>query len=155
MLKNKFVLLRAVLLVTPLIFLASVSFEILFLRELFFNQIVWILSFLGFNFKVQGFRIVTGDFSSTITFACTGWKQLYIFVALIFLPLNIEFSQRLKGLLFLVPLYLYNVFRIIISLYIGFISHSLFLPVHYFLWNFLFLCLVFIFWFYWYQKHSK
>jgi exosortase/archaeosortase family protein len=152
--KEKLVL-RAALLITPLIFLSFFHFEIQIFQQIFFSQITYLLNLFNIRFQTQGYQIITSNFSSIITFDCTGWKQFYIFCALIFLPLEIKLSSRLKGLLFLIPLYFYNLFRVIISIYVGSISYLWFKPLHYFLWNFLFLALVFVFWFWWYQRNMK
>ncbi len=152
--KGKLIL-RAILLITPLIFLSFFHFEIQIFQQIFFSQLTWLLNLFGIEFQTQGYQIVTKTFSSIITFDCTGWKQFYIFCALVFLPLGIKLSSRLKALLFLIPLYFYNLFRIIISIYVGSISYSWFKLLHYFLWNFLFLALIFVFWFWWYQQNMK
>ena len=148
-------ILRAILLIIPLIFLSSFHFELQVFHQVFFSHVIWFLALFGIKSQVQGYQIITKNFSSIITFDCTGWKQFYIFCTLIFLPLRIKLSSRLKGLLFLIPLYFYNIFRVIITIYISSISYSWFKPVHYFLWNFLFLALIFIFWFFWYQHMKK
>ncbi len=152
--KEKLIL-RAILLITPLFFLSFFHFEIQIFQQIFFSQVTWLLNLFGIEFQTQGYQIITKNFSSIITFDCTGWKQFYIFCALVFLPLGIKLSSRLKSLLFLIPLYFYNLFRVIITIYVGSISYSWFKPLHYFLWNFLFLALIFVFWFFWYQQNMK
>lgn len=152
--KEKLIL-RAILLIILFIFLSFFHFELQFFQEVFFSQVIYLLNLFNIKFHTFGFQIMTKNFSSIITFSCTGWKQFYIFCALIFLPLGIKLSYRLKGLLLLIPLYFYNLFRVVISIYVGSLSYSWFKPLHYFLWNFLFLGLVFVFWFWWYQRNMK
>ncbi len=144
-------ILKAVLLLTPLIFLSFIHFQVSFFHQTFFHQVIYFLNLFGIEFQAQGYQIATSNFSSIITFDCTGWKQFYIFCALIFLPLGIKLSNRLKGLLFLIPLYFYNLFRVALTIYLmTFLSYSSFRLIHYFLWDFLFLALIFVFWFWWY-----
>lgn len=149
---KKKLILRAIFLITPLIFLSFFHLEIQLFHEVFFLQVAYLLNLLGIKFHTFGFHILIKNFSSIITFDCTGWKQFYIFCILIFLPVGIKLSDRLKGLLFLIPLYFYNLFRVVITIYVGSISYFWFRFVHYFLWNFLFLVLIFVFWFWWYQR---
>jgi len=153
--KNGLLIVRAITLIIPLIFLSFVSFQIPFFQQVFLNHVLLFLNLFGIEFQVHGYQIITKNFSSIITFDCTGWKQFYIFCALIFLPPGIKLSRRLKGFLFLIPLYFYNLIRVVVTIYVSSISYSLFKPVHYFLWNFLFLSLIFVFWFWWYTKNKK
>ncbi|MCK4428733.1 MAG: exosortase/archaeosortase family protein [Candidatus Aenigmarchaeota archaeon] len=98
---------------------------------------------------------MTSNFSSTIVFDCIGWKQFYIFCAMIFLPIGIDLSYRLKGLLILIPLYIYNLFRVVATISLmEFLSYSYFELIHYLLWDFLFLVLIFLPWYWWHLSYN-
>jgi len=155
-LKVQFILiLRIFLLIIPFVILSILQIRISILHNIFLEQVLFFLNLFGINFKAYGYLILTENFAFTLIFDCTGWKQFYIFTALIFLPLKIKLSNRLKGLLFLIPLYIYNLFRSIISIYIGNISYFWFKIIHYLLWDLLFLVLIFIFWYWWYRCYRR
>jgi exosortase/archaeosortase family protein len=152
--KEAIVLLRGLALATPLIVLSHAGFEFKPLQELLFLQITFLLNLIGLKFQTFGYMIITQNLSSIISFDCTAWRQLYIYFALVMLPIGIEWRQRLKGLLLLIPLYFYNTLRAVASIWAGSISYELFKPVHYFLWEFVFLSLIFLFWYHWYN-HAR
>lgn len=156
MIEKKYQLaLRFLILIFPLFVLYYTSFKIPFLQQALISQVVYLLNVFGIQFQVQGFQIILENFSSQITYDCTGWIQFYLFGALIFIPPGVNLIYRLKGLLLLIPLYIYNTLRIVLSIYIGSVSYSVFLPVHYFLWNLVFLVLVFLFWYWWFISYKK
>lgn len=146
--------LRIIILSAPLFFLSYFSFELPFLNNIFFSNVVTSLELSGFEFVVMGHQIVFDNFSAFLSFDCVGWKQLYLFLALIFIPIGVDIYYRLQGLVLLFPLYVFNIGRILISIYTGINFPEFFFPVHYFLWNFVFLVLVFILWYCWFLNRK-
>ena len=112
----KNLIVKATVLCIPFILFSFVNFKIL--HDVFFNQIVFILKILKLDFETKGYYIIENKFISMITYECIGLKQLYLFFVLIFLPENINLNYRLKGLLFIFPLYIYNIFRVFNGLHI-------------------------------------
>lgn len=102
------ILLRATILITPLLYLSYIKFEFRPLQEILFIQITLLLKLIGLQFQTFGYTITTQTFSSIITFDCTAWRQLYIYFALVLLPPGISWAKRFWGFAFLVPLYIYN-----------------------------------------------
>lgn len=146
------IILRALVLLLPLILLSYLEFKLRFFQEILFLQVTFLLKVLGVPFETFGYQITAGNLNSIISFDCTGWRQLYIYFALVLLPPGIEMAKRLQGWLFLIPLYFYNTFRAVFSIWIGYMNYGWFKPVHFFLWDFLFLVLMFLFWERWYRK---
>lgn len=146
------IIVRGVLLLLPLLILSYIKFEFLPLQQLLFEQVTFLLYLTGLQFQTIGYTIVTHNFSFIVTFDCTAWRQLYIYAALVLLPPGISWSKRLQGMVLLIPLYIYNTIRAVFSIWIGAINYEWFKPVHYFLWEFFFLVLVFIFWLYWFES---
>jgi exosortase/archaeosortase family protein len=109
------------------------------------------LKLIGISFQTFGYIIITSNFSSVITFDCTAWRQLYIYFALVLLPPGIAWGKRLRGMAFLIPLYIYNTLRAVFSIWVGTINYEWFKPVHWFLWEFFFLVLIYIFWMIWFR----
>jgi len=146
------VIIRGLLLLLPLIFLSYIGFRIRILLEILFLQVTFLLKILGVPFETFAYQITAGNLTSVIGFDCTGWRQLYIYFALVLLPPGIEIAKRLRGWLFLIPLYFYNTLRAVCSIWVGYVNYGWFKPVHYFLWDFVFLVLMFLFWERWYRK---
>jgi exosortase/archaeosortase family protein len=143
---------RGTALLVPLLYLSYIKFEFQPFQELLFLQVVFLLKLIGLQFQAFGYTLTTQTFSSIITFDCTAWRQLYIYAALVLLPPGILWEKRLQGLLFLIPLYFYNTLRAGFSIWMGSMDYSWFKLVHWFLWEFLFLALIFIFWLYWFES---
>ncbi|MBN2095585.1 MAG: exosortase/archaeosortase family protein [Candidatus Aenigmarchaeota archaeon] len=146
---------RAIILILPLIILSHIHFEFRPLQELLFQQVTLLLKIAGVQFETFGYTISTANFSSVLAFDCTGWRQLYLFFALVMLPPGIEAAKRAKALWLLIPLYIYNTFRAFTSIWIGTVNYELFGFVHYFLWEFVFLALIFVSWYWWYRNSVK
>ncbi|MGC9310518.1 MAG: hypothetical protein ACP5E4_02210, partial [Candidatus Aenigmatarchaeota archaeon] len=144
---------RAVILIIPFVILTRLKPGFPPLHKAFFDSVVYLLGKSGLEFTTAGNMIMAGNFSAQMVFDCTGWMQMYLFCALIFLPPGISARGRLKGLLFLIPLFLYNVLRAALTVYVGATNYPLFLPVHYFLWETAFLGLIFVFWIFWLEKY--
>jgi exosortase/archaeosortase family protein len=149
------IVLRGLVLLIPLLYLSYLQFEFQPFQELLFFQTVAILNLIGLQFQALGYMIITPTFSSFVSFDCTAWRQLYIYFALVLLPPGISWAKRLWGLSLLFPLYIYNTLRVAFSIWVGTIDYGLFKPVHYFLWEFFFLVLIYIFWRIWFEWARK
>ena len=151
----KNIIIRGILLLVPLLYLSYIQFEFRPFQELLFFQTLLILKLTGLQFQAFGYMIITPAFSSFISFDCTAWRQLYIYFALVLLPPGISWSKRLWGLSLLFPLYIYNALRVVFSIWVGAINYEWFKPVHWFLWEFFFLVLIYIFWRIWFEWAKK
>jgi len=149
------IILRGLALIIPLLYLSYIKFEFQPVQELLFFQTVILLKAIGLQFQALGYMIITPNFSSFISFDCTAWRQLYIYFALVLLPPGISWTKRLLGLTLLFPLYIYNTFRVVVSIWAGSVNYSWFKPVHYFLWEFFFLVLIYVFWRIWFEWAKK
>jgi exosortase/archaeosortase family protein len=149
---------RGLLLLTPLIYLSYIKFEFQPFQELLFLQVILLIKLIGLQFQTFGYTIITSSFSSIITFDCTAWRQFYLYFAMVLLPAEIAWGKRLWGMAFLIPLHLYNTLRAVFSIWVGTVNYNWFKPVHWFLWEFFFLVLIYVFWRYWFEwvkKHPK
>jgi exosortase/archaeosortase family protein len=148
---------RALFLIAVFLALTRIHFEFLPLQEMLFLQMVFLLNFTGIEFETFGYSIIDPNFLAPpflVTFDCTGWMQIYIYLSLLLIPVGISARDRLLGAAFVIPLYIYNTLRAVLSVYVGFTNYAWFKPVHYFLWEGLFLILIFVFWRYWYWRAS-
>jgi exosortase/archaeosortase family protein len=135
-----FFLIKLNLLALPLYLLISLDFSYPPLQKFVALLSYKILSLLGIQTSlnestlraVMGFKITFIE----IDMDCTGWKSLYTLSALAFATPGIKLKRKGIFLIFSLPtLFLFNIARIVVTIYSSLINPEIFTLVHDILWS--------------------
>ncbi len=149
------------ILATPLYILNQLNISFPQLQEAIAYLSTLFLKFIGIQASLKGYFInASFGLSSTIieiSFDCTGWKSAYALFALAIATPSISFRKKLKFLLISLPLlFLINIFRIVLTIYLFFIlSPKYFGIIHDFLWQWGLIAIILCFWIFWLRHEKK
>jgi exosortase/archaeosortase family protein len=113
--------------------------------------ITFIMNLIGYNFSVEGFRILTSGVDYIITQDCTGWKSGMALIGLVYASTGKLMKHCRFLALGLLGIFVANLIRVVTTIMLadaGIISFDI---VHGFLWRWGLTAVVFAIWAFWYR----
>ena len=124
------------LLAIPLIILDSLNLSVPPLQRFIALVAYSLLSLMGVKIGIENYTLLLEKETVHISFDCTGWKSMYLLSSLIISTPLTNFRKKLRWLFMLLPiLFLMNILRILISVYILSTQPQSFPFIHDFLWR--------------------
>lgn len=122
------------------------------LQEITLNSACFLLQISGIEIEKEGAFIIARDLIALISPECTGFFGIFLLISFILLS-NKTKPAKLKGILALAPIaYLTNIFRISITIMLGYYLGPEFFPaLHLIFWDFLYLAALFFLCFLFYK----
>ncbi|MFH7880404.1 MAG: exosortase/archaeosortase family protein [Candidatus Aenigmatarchaeota archaeon] len=135
------------LLLIPFYILIIYNFEILSFKVFQAKLVSFLFSFIKVNVIVEENYLIINDSIFEISWDSTGWKSMYILLALIFAT-PLKFRNKYKYILIAIPATIFiNLLRLFITIYSTIILNIDFNFFHLFLWRYFMGIYVLAFWF--------
>ncbi|MEM5853502.1 MAG: exosortase/archaeosortase family protein [Candidatus Aenigmatarchaeota archaeon] len=147
------------LLAIPLYILLYINFSYEPLQHLVTFLSYKILRAVGFELAMDKTRLIFAKGFELnfvdIDMDCTGWKSLYALIALTLATPSMSWKKKSIFLSISLPsIFFFNIFRIVLCVYLSFLKPGLFYLIHDFLWKFGLITAVLASWAFW-LKYEK
>jgi exosortase/archaeosortase family protein len=131
--------------------------ELGILKELTLLIVIFVLHLMGLSPVRDGIQITVMEpypFGAQITWDCTGWESMFLFVALVFAT-KTSTNSKIHALKFLPLIYLVNIFRIVFVFYfVSALGFRFFDVIHTLVWPWIMVFATLSIWVFWF-KGSK
>ncbi|MGC8993307.1 MAG: archaeosortase/exosortase family protein [Candidatus Aenigmatarchaeota archaeon] len=135
------------LLSLPLYFIIFFNIQLQFFKELVALLSSGLLNLIGLKAIAIDNFIIVNNYFYEVSWDSTGWKSMYTFFSLV-LSLPVFFKRKIKFLIFgLISIFLFNLLRIVSTIYLSSQKIVSFDFLHMFLWREASILFVLILWF--------